>query len=76
MPINQAQARNEDMNHRDNLWLNDHGSKEVEARLREETQGQGSSQDADDTSLAPPDGGLWAWLCGESHVTITAYMSN
>lgn len=76
MSVHQAHIKNENINHMDNLWLNDHGSKEVELRPREETQGQGIPQDADDTSLAPPDGGLWAWLCGESHVTITAHMSN
>ncbi|KAH7241475.1 riboflavin transporter MCH5 [Fusarium tricinctum] len=63
MSIHQAHTKNENMNHRDNLWLNDHGSKEVESALPEETQRQGSLENSDDTSLKPPDGGLWAWLC-------------
>jgi hypothetical protein len=76
MSIHQTHTKNEHINHRNNLWLNGHDSKEVESGLREETQRQGTSENYDDTSLKPPDGGLWAWLCGESYVTITTYMSN
>jgi hypothetical protein len=73
MSIHQAHTKNEHMNHRNNLWLNGHDSKKVESGLREETQRQGTSENSDDTSLKPLDGGLWAWLCGEAHITTTSH---
>ncbi|KAM0217933.1 hypothetical protein ACHAQD_007129 [Fusarium lateritium] len=51
------------MDQGNNLWPNVHDSKEVESGSPGETQDQGNSENSDDTSLAPPDGGLWAWLC-------------